>query len=117
LPDGKVFLRVWSPDFAAPGIGDSLDAAIGKISSADAVEVADGNLPPRIGREIMLTFPKPVFLPPDGAYERIYACPADLNLEPRAVYQISGWASGGARNAGRFEFVFQTDDRGRPVPF
>jgi len=117
LPDGKVFLRVWSPDFAEPGTGDSLDAAIEKISSADGIQVADGNLPPRIGREIRMTFPKPVSLPPDGAYERLYACPADLGLEPRAEYRISGWLRGAGRNAGSFEFVFQTDDRGHPVAF
>lgn len=117
LPDDDVFLRVWSPELAEPGTGASLEAAIEKVSG-DADPSTDAeNLQPKLSHEIRVTFDQPVSFPTNCAYERVYACPPDLGLEPHAEYQISGWVPGADKGVGRFSFVFRTDEQGRPVAY
>ena len=117
LPDNGIYLRVWSPELAEAGTGAPLDAAIERLSGSVDPQTGAENLQPKIGHEKNVTFPEPISFPRDCAYERIYACPTNLGLEPQAEYRISGWVRGTAKNAGRFDFTFRTDGRGRPVAY
>jgi hypothetical protein len=117
LPDDQVFLRVWSPELAWPGNSASLEAAIRKISMSDDPSSFDGNLQPKVGRELRLAFNEPVSFPEQCAYERVYACPPNLKLEPLAEYQMSVWVRNPDKNAGLFTFIFRTDSQGRPAAY
>ncbi|HEY1789699.1 MAG TPA: hypothetical protein VGJ73_16245 [Verrucomicrobiae bacterium] len=50
-------------------------------------------------------------------YERIYACPTDLALEPFSAYRIAGWVQDGGKSMAHFEIFFNTDGEGRPAPY
>jgi hypothetical protein len=52
-----------------------------------------------------------------AGYERIYPCPANLSLEPFSAYRIAGWTRNGGKNTALFEFVFNTDDEGKPAAY
>ena len=117
LPDDGVFLRVWSPELVRPGNSDSLEATIEKISGLPDPQAGTQNLKPTVVHEIRVTFDRPISFPTNCPYERVYACPLNLGLEPQADYEISGWIKGGSKNAGRFEFDFRTGATGRPVAY
>jgi hypothetical protein len=117
LPDDGVFLRVWSPELALPGNSMSLEATIKKISGQVDPATGAQSLKPRVGHERHVTFDKLISFPVDCPYERVYACPPNLGLEPQADYDISVWVEGANKNAGRFEFEFRTDANGRPVAY
>ena len=117
LPDDGVFLRVWSPELAQPGNSLSLEATIEKISGLPDPPPGGQGLKPTIEHEAHVTFNKPVSFPTNCLYERVYACPPNLGLEPQANYEISGWVEGAGKNAGRFEFDFHTDGNGRPAAY
>jgi hypothetical protein len=117
LPDDGVFLRVWSPELAQPGNSLSLEATIEKISGLPDPPPGGQGLKPTIEHETHVTFNKLVSFPTNCVYERVYACPPNLGLEPQANYEISGWVEGDGKNVGRFEFDFHTDGNGRPVAY
>jgi hypothetical protein len=117
LPDDEVFLRVWSPELAGPGVGAPVEAVIEKLSGTIDPQTGAANLQPKVGHARNVTFREPVSFPRNCAYERVYACPANLGLEPRAEYRISGWVPGADKDAGRFDFTFRTDDHGKPVAY
>jgi len=117
LPDSEIFLRVWSPELAGPGAGEPLEAVIEKLSGSVDPQTGAENLQPKIGHEKQVTFSEPISFPRDCDYERIYACPANLGLEPQAEYRISGWVHGSDKNVGRFDFTFRTDKHGQPVAY
>ena len=117
LPANRVFLRVWSPKLASVGGDVSLEASIEKISGSSGVEAADGSLPPPVERVTYAMFDKTVFFSQRAPYERIYACPSGLKLDPESEYRISAWMRGFGQNGGRFDFSFRTDGQGRPVPY
>ncbi len=97
LPDDQVFLRIWSPQLAALSDGASLETTIGKVSGGNPPD-DPVNLQPTISHERHYTFGQPVSFPDPCSYEKIYACPPGLKLEPYAAYRISGWAHKGNRS-------------------
>ncbi len=117
LPDNGLFLRVWSPELVGPSVGAPLEAVIEKLSGSVDPQTGAQNLQPKIGHARHVTFNAPVAFPRDCDYERIYACPGTLGLEPKAEYRISGWVRGADKNVGRFDFTFRTDEHGRPVAY
>jgi hypothetical protein len=117
LPAQGLFLRVWSPELAEAGTSESLQGVIEKISGVEDPATGAVTMQPRVGHEIRVTFKTPVSFPEKVPNERIYPCPANLGLEPHALYQLSGWVHGEDRDVGRFELVFRTDDQGRPVAY
>ncbi len=114
LPDDGVFLRIWSPQLEDLSKEVSLEATIGKVTVDDP---QNGNMQPRIAHEQRVTFGRPISFPIPSSYERVYACPTNLNLKPYSVYQVSGWMHDGSKNVSLFEFNFNTDDSGQPVPY
>lgn len=117
LPNDDVFLRVWSPELARPGNSTSLEATIEKISGPTDPSSDAQSLKPTIEHEIRVTFKEPVSFAQNCPYERVYACPSNLRLEPQADYRISGWVEGVSKNATRFEFDFRTDENGKPLAY
>jgi hypothetical protein len=112
LPDNGVFLRVWSPQLAGTG-NATLEASL--VQTSDFAD-PQGSMQPRITHERRLSFGPPVALE-NCPYERIYACPPDLGLQPFTAYQISGWICHGDKNAGTFQLDFHTDKDGRPTGY
>jgi hypothetical protein len=59
----------------------------------------------------------PISFPDKCAYERVYALPADLILEPQKEYSISGQILDQEKNTKIFDFTFRTDSRGKPIAY
>lgn len=117
LPADDVFLRIWSPQLVRLDIKVPVEVAIEKIPRFASAQIKLGNHDPVDAPGLYLTFKTPVSFPDPCAYERVYACPPDLVLEPQAEYQISGWIRAQEKNIRLFEFNFHTNDRGRPAAF
>jgi hypothetical protein len=139
LPDDEVFLRIWTPGFTHLGIEAPVELTVKKVghfSSAqipqeepqpiDASESYEAVLIGRHGRgdsrpmdasERHFTLNLPISFPDKCAYERVYALPADLILEPQNEYWISGRVRDQEKNTRIFEFTFRTDSRGLPVAY
>ena len=117
LPDGDVFLRIWSPRFAQLDAGIPVETTINKIPRFAGAQIERGDHNPADAPGLRLTFNLPVSFPDPCAYERIYALPPDLILEPLAEYRISGWIRDQGKSFRLFEFTFHTNSRGRPAAF
>lgn len=111
LPDDDVFLRIWSPQFFTVDDETPVEVAIKKTPRFANAQTDKEDT------DLHLTFDQPVDFPDKCAYERIYACPPGLVLEPQAEYQISGWMQNQGENIRLFEFIFHTNNRGRPAAF
>jgi hypothetical protein len=90
---------------------------IKKVSRFANPQTKRGNHEPVDAPGLHLTFNPPVSFPDKCAWERIYACPPDLILEPQTEYQLSGWIGDQGKNILLVEFNFQTNSRGRPAAF
>ena len=117
LPDDDVFLRIWSPQFDHLDIKSPVEVTIKKVSRFANPQTKRGNHEPVDAPGLHLTFNLPVSFPDKCAWERIYACPPDLILEPQTEYQLSGWIGDRGKNILLIEFNFQTNSRGRPAAF
>lgn len=117
LPTNDVFLRVWSPQLIHLDTNAPLEVTIEKIPRYAGAQVQHGVQDPVDPPGLHLTFNNPISFFDQFPYERIYACPPDLILEPQAEYQISGWILDHLQRKFLFEFDFYTDDRGRPAAF
>ena len=67
--------------------------------------------------QIIWTDPLDGFFSDPCAYERVYALPAGLVLEPQKEYSISGRVRDQNKNIPLFEFTFRTDPRGLPIAY
>ena len=139
LPDDEVFLRIWTPGFAHLDIEVPVELTVkkaGQFSSAqlrrgesrpiDATEPYEavligkpgqGDPRPMDASERHFTLNLPVSFPDKCAYERVYALPPGLVLEPQKEYSISGQVRDQEKNIRLFEFTFRTDRRGLPVAY
>ena len=137
LPDDRVFLRIWTPRFAHLDMEVPVELTVkpaGHFFSpqtrqverqpADAPESyeavligmpAQGNSRPMDASEQHFTLHQPVSFPDPCAYERVYALPDDLALEPQKEYSISGRVRDQEKDIRTFEFNFRTDGHGLPV--
>jgi hypothetical protein len=64
-----------------------------------------------------LTFVHPILFPDKCPYERVYALPSDLVLEPGKTYRMSGRIRDGNKIIQLFKFSFRTNDRGVPAAY
>jgi hypothetical protein len=139
LADDEVFLRIWTPNFARLDIETPVELTVkkaGQYSSAQfrrgepqSIDASDSYESALIGRhgqgdpgptdasERHFTLSQPVSFPDPCAYERIYALPAGLVLEPQKEYSISGQVRDQNKNIQVFDFTFRTDPRGQPVAY
>jgi hypothetical protein len=63
------------------------------------------------------TLNQPVSFPDKCLYERVYALPAGLVLDPQNEYSISGQVRDQNKNIRIFDFTFRTDRHGLPVAY
>jgi hypothetical protein len=137
LPDDEVFLRIWTPNFTRLGIEIPVELTVKKIGHFSSEQIPQGEPQPNdasapyetmlIGRqedtlpidasERHVTLNAPFPFPDKCAYERVYAFPADLKLEARQEYLISGRILDQKKNIRIFEFPFRTNDRGLPLAY
>ncbi len=117
LPNDDIFLRMWSPHFSRVDGKTPVEVTIKKIPPFSSARIRRADHKPMKVSGQRLTFNHPVSLPDKCVYERIYACPSDLILEPLAEYRISGWLQYQGKNIRLFEFDFYANRRGRPAAF
>jgi hypothetical protein len=117
LPAGDVFLRIWSPQLAQLDIEVPLEVTIEKIPHFASASIERGNHNSMETPGLHLTFHDPISFHDKCDYERIYACPPGLVLEPQTEYRFAAWIRNPEKRVFLFEFDFYTNGRGRPAAF
>jgi hypothetical protein len=139
LPGDGVFLRIWTPGFTHLDTEVPVELTVKKAGQYSSAQIRRGPPPPMDAPESYeavlcgqhgqgepqpmdaseqhITLNLPVSFPDKCAYERVYAFPAELKLEARQVYSISGSIQDQNKNVRIFEFSFHTGDLGLPLPF
>jgi hypothetical protein len=117
LPDGDVFLHVWSPQFGSGNPDAKVQVAVGKVRPGSAPTLGRWDPKPPEARERRFWLSFPVCVPDCTSYERVYPRPVDLTLEPQQEYCMIGCLQNGNKNLRLFRFSFWTDNRGRPVAY
>jgi hypothetical protein len=139
LVDDEVFLRIWTPSFAHLDTEVPVELTVKKVGHFSSAQIRRGEPQPvdasesyeavLIGKqgqgdprpmdasERHFTLNLPISFVDKCAYERVYALPADLNLEPQKEYRISVQVRDREKNIRIFEFTFRTDSRGQPIAY
>ena len=117
LPSDETFLHIWTPRFGPDNRDASVEITIEKIRPAFSENTHRSDPEPRRSGLMRFILNSPVPFPGDSSYERIYALPPGLVLEPRDKYRITGRLRSGDKNERLFTFSFVTDGRGQPLAF
>jgi hypothetical protein len=139
LAADEIFLRIWSPNFTNLDLEVPIELTIKKVGQFSSAPIRRGNPQPNnasesyeatfVGKpgqedsqpvdasERHFTLNQPVSFPDPCAYERVYALPAGLVLEPQKEYSISGRIRDQNKNIQIFKFIFPTDNRSLPVAY
>jgi hypothetical protein len=113
LPSDGVFLRIWAPSLAHLGSEAPVEVTVAKAGRHLPARIRRGDPEPMDAAEKHWTLTLPLSLPSKCSYERVYALPSDLILEPQEAYWISGRLRG-QQHTQIFRFAFRTDSRGLP---
>jgi hypothetical protein len=116
LPGDGVFLRIWALSFAHLGSEIPVEVTVAKAGRYSPARIRRGDPEPMGAAEKHWTLTLPLSLPGKCSYERVYALPSDLILEPQEAYWISGRLRG-QRHTQIFRFAFRTDSRGLPAAY
>lgn len=117
LPSDQIFLRVWTPRFSHENLDAPVAISIAKVRPVSAVRIRRGDPEPRGAEPLCFTLAPPLPFPGSDSYERVYAAPPGLMLEPRQEYRITGSVRAGNEPARLFAFNFIADDCGQPVAY
>jgi hypothetical protein len=117
LAQDEVFLRIWTPSFAHLDLEVPVELTVKKVPRFSNAQIRREEPQPIDASERHSTLNLPITFLDKCAYERVYAFPADLILEPQKEYSISGQVSDEKKNIRIFEFTFRTDSRGLPVAY
>ena len=117
LRGDSIYLRVWSPAFAAAGPDALVEVSIKKVPRHPTPEVRRGDPKPGDGSEHCLRLTQPLAFEDRSACERVYALPPDVGFEPEKQYRISGHIREHSVDPKIFEFAFRTDDRAKPIAY
>ncbi len=117
LPTDELFLRIWTPRFTHLAIETPVNVTVRKARRFPSASIRRGDPRPVDASERRFTLNQPVSFPHQCSYERVYARPADLILEPQKEYEISGRIRDRNKTSRVFEFLFRTDSRGLPVAY
>jgi hypothetical protein len=117
LPGDEVFLRIWTPSFAHLDLEVPVELTVKKVPRFSNAQIRRGDPQPIDASERHFTLNLPITFLDKCAYERVYALPADLSLEPQNEYWISGQILDQEKNTKIFDFTFRTDSRGLPVAY
>jgi len=115
LPVDEVLLRVWTPSFARLALDAPVEVTIQKIRRFSPIQIRRGDPKPIDDSERHLTLKLPLSFPDQSAYERVYALPPDLGLEPQKSYRLSARVRDLNKKFQSLRFSFSTDSRGLPV--
>jgi hypothetical protein len=117
LPSDAVFLRIWTPAFAQIGSNAPVEVTIEKDPRFSTARMHRWDPEPSDAPERHLTLSLPVPFSDNCAYERVYALPPALALEPGKAYRISGRIPDLEKRIKIFNFSFRTDSLGTPVAY
>jgi hypothetical protein len=117
LPSDGIYLRVWSPAFAAAGGEAPVEVTLKKVPRYPAALVRRGDAQPFSTSEQRLSLTHPIAFTDNSPCERVYALPPDLIFEPGKEYRISGHVREQSVDPKIFEFAFRTDTRARPIAY
>jgi hypothetical protein len=117
LPSDGVFLRIWAPSLVHLGSNAPVEVTVTKAPRFLPAQIRRGDPAPIDTTERHWTLTVPLSLSDNCAYERCYAPPPDLILEPQQAYWISGRLRDQPTNTRMFKFLFHTDRRGLPAAY
>ena len=117
LASDEILLRIWTPSFIQLGTTAPVDLTLKKAPHFRHAEVRRGDPKPIDTSEQRLTLNRPLAFPDGCSFERVYALPARLNLEPGEAYLISGQIRAGRQGHKIFSFTFRTDQHGMPAAY
>jgi hypothetical protein len=117
LPSDGVCLRIWAPSFAHLGSDAPVEVTLEQARRFSQPQIRRGDPKPLDASEKHLTLSLPLALPGNCPYERVYALPPGLILEPQEAYWISGRLRDQNKNTQIFKFAFRTDNRGLPAAY
>ncbi len=117
LPGDEVFLRVWTPRFAGTNAEAAVEVTIDKARSFSVARTRRWETEPADPSDWKFILERPALPPDKDSYERIYALPPGLMLEPQTTCRISGRIREQDGSDLIFKFTFQTDSRGRPAAY
>ncbi len=117
LPEDEVFLRVWTPGFTRLDLEVPVEVTIEKTPHYLSAPNSRWDPKPVDVSQRHFKFIHPISFPAKCPYERIYALPPDLILEPEKSYRISGRIRDGEKYIEVFKFPFRTDNRGVPAAY
>ena len=111
----ELFLRIWTPAFTRLRLAAPIQVTIEQARHFLPAVIRRTDPKPIKAFERCLTLDHPLAFPDTHPYERVYALPAELILEPQTLYHIAGRIREEKRDNRIFEFTFRTDERGVPV--
>jgi hypothetical protein len=117
LSRNEVFLRIWTPSFAYLSSQPWVEVTVEKVVRFPPARIRRGEPLPPTSSEQRLTLHAPISRPDECSYERIYAFPSELKLEPQKMYRMSGQIHDSGKDTRGFKLVFHTDSRSVPLPY
>jgi hypothetical protein len=117
LSRNEVFLRIWTPRFACLPSQSWVEVRVEKVVRSPPVRVRRGEPLLPNSSEQRLTLHAPISTPNKCSYERIYAFPGELKLEPQKTYRMSGQIHARGKSTRGFKLVFHTDSCSLPLPY
>ena len=116
LPGDEFLLRIWTPSFTRLALEAPVDITVEKARRFSPAQIRRGDPKPIGASERHWTLNRPLPFPDGRSYERVYALPPELVLEPTKCYRLSGRIRDHKESTQIFKFAFRTDSRGMPVP-
>ena len=117
LARDEVYLRIWTPGFAHLGSDAPIEVTVEKVGRFLPAKVRRGDPQSIDATGKQWTLDRPLSLPGNCSYERVYALPSDLILDPHKTYRFSGRLRVQQKNSQIFKFLFRTDGRGLPAAY
>jgi hypothetical protein len=117
LPGDEFLLRIWTPRFTHLGLEAPVDVIVEKVRRFSPAQIRRGDSKPMDASERHFSLHLPLSSPNGHSYERVYALPPDLILEPKKCYRLSGQIRDQKRNIQIFKLTFRTDSRGMPAAY
>lgn len=117
LPDDKIFLRVWSPRLTNLDLETPIDLTVWKVHRYVDARIRRSDPEPADPPALYFVVEHPISFPEPCSYDRVYALPSGLALEPGTAYWICGRLRSPKKSSPILKFIFRTDAQGRPVAY
>jgi hypothetical protein len=117
FPSDGIYLRIWTPRFAAVGNEAPVELTVKKVPRFATAQVRRGDPQPSGASEQHLSLKQPIAFADNSPCERVYALPPHLVFEPEKQYRISVRVREQCAGPKIFEFAFRTDAQARPIAY